>query len=299
MKTRLAAAALILAVPAGCARHQGVIRIVHAPAAADAGAERRGDYPAVFAQILSSFDAALGLPRPDVALVLFPGRRAFEQGLLQVGYPRELARTASAFNAIGGARAILMNGDVVDGFDRTRRTRLIAHELVHSMQYQLGGGTRGASEQWLREGFAEWVACRITAHLGLARFDSLRLDLLDPLAAVGPGVPPAPFEALVTFPQWVAAQDRFEAPLYTQAFVAAEMLVEMRGVPAFLEYFRRFSGTAERGRVFEEAFAIERAEFARAFARRWKETAARARQLSEAPATAPWPEGPARNRTLR
>lgn len=273
MNARCAAGVLLVAVAAACATSPAPIEIVTlTPPGTAASPGRTGDYETDLAAIMDAFEQALGLPRADVALVLFPDRRSFEQGLLQVGHTPALARSASAFNAIGGARAILVNASVVNRFDRTRRVRLLAHELVHSLQYQFGGGTRGASEQWLREGFAEWVACRITAHLGLASFESLREDLLHALTGARVGLPPAPLDRLVTFPQWVEAQGRFEAPLYAQAFLAAELLVEMHGVPAVVGYFERFRNTSEHEAAFADTFGLERAAFERSFMRRWHET---------------------------
>jgi len=264
---------------AGCAKSPGQIEIVAlpppgAPVSTDRGLD---DYQGVLAAIMNTFEQALDLPRADVRLVLFPDRPSFEQGLLAAGYPPALASSASSFAAIGGARAVLMNAGVVDRFDRTSRVQLVAHELVHSLQYQFSGGTRGASEQWLREGFAEWVSYRVTAHLGLASFDSLREDLLGPLAGARFGFPPASLDDLVTFPQWVAAQRRYETPLYAQAFIAAELLIELRGVPFIIGYFERFKATSEHERAFADAFGLERAAFERVFVRRWHETVAQVR----------------------
>jgi hypothetical protein len=232
-------------------------------------------YTAAITSVLNAFEQALGLPRADVKLVLFSDRRRFEQGLLAAGYAPGLARSASSFAAIGGARVVLVNAGVVNRFNRAGRVQLVAHELVHSLQYQFGGGTRGASEQWLREGFAEWVSYRVTAHLGLASFDSLREVLLSPLSRVRFG--PVPLGELVTFPQWVEAQERYQSPLYAQAFVAADLLIEIRGVPAVIGYFERFRTTSDHERAFADAFGLERAAFDRLFARRWHETVAQVR----------------------
>jgi hypothetical protein len=277
MPCRFAAGVLLVAGLAGaCASAPAQVEVIRLPpAGTPASTGRIGEYQAALSAIRNAFEQAVGLPPPDVALVVFPGRRAFEQGLLELGYPAALARSASAFNAIGGAKAVLVNGGAVNGFDRTRRVRLLAHELVHSLQYQFSGGSRGASEQWLREGFAEWVACRIMSHLGLGSFDSLREDLFGQLGDGRVGVTTAPFDKLATFPQWVEAQRRYDAPLYAQAFVATELLIEVRDVPAVVRYFEQFKGPIEYQRAFAEAFGLERAAFERMFVRRWRETLAR------------------------
>ena len=280
MNALLAVGALVaVTCAAGCVKPRAPVEVVAlTPVEAPARDERTLDgYQSALAAIVDAFDEALGLPRANVKLVLFADRHAFEEGLLTSGYPPDLARSASSFAAIGGARAVFVNAGVVNRFDRTGRVQLVAHELVHSLQYQFSGGTRGASEQWLREGFAEWVSLRVTAHLGLASFNALREDLLAPLAGVRFGLSPEPFDTLVTFPQWVNAQQRSEAPLYPQAFMAVELLIEMRGVPAVIGYFERFRTTTEHQGAFASAFGMERASFDRVFARRWNETLAQFR----------------------
>lgn len=278
MKFRPAVSAVLVAlVASSCStRAEHTEILVVPPHGGTSGGARANSYAAALTSVLDGLGQELKLPRLDVSLVLFPDRRAFEHGLLEIGYTTALARSASSFNAIGGARAVLINAAAADDLTRTERIRLIAHEVTHTLQYQLGGGTRGASDQWLREGFAEWLACRVTARLGLASFASLRDDLLDQLADTRIGLPHAPFDKLATFPQWVEAQHRYESPLYAQAFIAAELLVEMRGVPAVLGYFERFKSTHDRQRAFVDAFGLEPAVFERAFARRWQESLARA-----------------------
>lgn len=282
MNAQCAATGAIFAAmcAAGCAKSSvQIATVARSPAstAITAGHDDGGEYAAAVAAVMDAFEQALGLPRADARLVLFSDRRSFEQGLLTAGYPPALARSASNFAAIGGARAVLVNAGVVNQLNRTSRIQLVAHELVHSLQYQFGGGTRGASEQWLREGFAEWVSYKVAAHLGLASFDALREELLTPLTSVRFGVAPAPLDDLVTFPQWVEAQSRYQLPLYAQAFVAAELLIEMRGVPALVRYFERFTTTRDHERAFADAFGLERAAFDRLFLRRWHESVAQFR----------------------
>ena len=281
MNVRSASRAMLTALlAASCAtggEHSEKITIV-APGATPTDT-RTASYEATLTAVVNALEQEIGLPRVEVPLVLFPTRLAFEQGLLDIGYPKELAKSASSFNAIGGARAVLVNASIVNRLTRTQRHRLIAHEVVHSVQYRLGGGTRGASEQWLREGFAEWVACRVTANLGLESFDSLRDDLLEQLGAPQVGLRPAPFDKLATFPQWVEAQGRYDTPLYAQAFIAAELLVEKQGVPAMIRYFGYFKGTQDYERAFADAFGLDRPSFERLFMRRWQETVTRARAV--------------------
>jgi hypothetical protein len=264
---------LLLLVAAGSCSTPPAITEIVAPGETNltTSSARHARYATDVAAIAQAFDAAMRLPPVAAALVLFPNRRAFEQGLLEIGYSERLARTASAFDAIGGARAVLVNAQVVDSYDRTRRVRLLAHELVHTMQYRFGGGTRGASEQWLREGFAELVACRVAAHLRLASFESLKDEVLAPLGQLASGTAPAPLQDLSTFAQWAEAQQRAPA-LYAQAFLGAELLVQQHGVPAVVRYFESFKTTTDRHLAFVETFGVELRAFERVLAMRWHQT---------------------------
>jgi hypothetical protein len=273
---RFAAGVAILGwLSTGCANTPREIEVVPVNGAAAAASIRSARYAKDVAAIAAAFEAALHLPPVEVPLVLFPTRRAFEQGLLELGYSPGLAQAASAFAAIGGAKAVLVNAQVVDGYDRHRRVRLLAHELVHSMQYRFGGGTRGESEQWLREGFAEWVACRVTAHLRLAPFDELREDVLSPLAAVPIGTALTPLEGLSTFEQWARAQKQSDGRLYAQAFVAAELLVEQHGIARIVHYFGRFKARVDRRLVFAESFGVDLRAFEAILTRHWHQAVAR------------------------
>ena len=262
--------AVVLAA-ASCAERPASIEVVTPGETRAVASARHARYAQDVAAIAQAFETALRLPRAEAPVVLFPNRRAFERGLLEIGYTQRLARTASAFDAIGGARAVLVNAEVVDAYDRARRVRLLAHELAHTMQYGLGGGTRGASEQWLREGFAEWVACRISAYLRVSSFAALKDEVLAPLGQLRVGAAPTPLEEISTFAQWAEAQRRAPA-LYAQAFLGAELLVQQHGIPAVVRYFESFKATADRHQVFIEAFGLELRTFERALATRWHQT---------------------------
>jgi hypothetical protein len=262
-------------LPAACAKPPRSIEIVQVVGTAQAPqSARTARYARDVGAIAAAFEPALQLPPVEVPVVLFPTRRAFEEGLLQAGYTPRLARNASAFDAIGGASAVLVNAQVVDGYDRRRRVRLLAHELAHSMQYRFAGGTRGESEQWLREGFAEWVACRVAAHLRLGSFDELREEVLAPLTAVRLGSAPTPLESLSTFPQWAEAQARAPGQLYAQALLAVELLLQEHGTARIVRYFERFRTRVDRRRAFSDSFEVDLPRFEGALARRWHQAVA-------------------------
>jgi hypothetical protein len=279
-RTRPGIAALVAVCLGGlaCAPRAAEPRLVAAapaaaPATASAPAGRGGpprDYGATLTAIAERFERDLSLPRVEVALRLFASRQQFEQALLDSGYTRGLARqAASSFHAIGGARTILVNESQLAQYPWDQRVRLLAHELAHSVQYRLAGGVRGNSEQWLREGFADYVASKVTAALGYGAFERQRDIVLAPLAQVLIGAKAAPLGQLRTFAQWVRAQPRHEIPLYAQAYVASELLIESKGLEAMLRYFELSRPETRPDANFAEAFGLTLAQFESHFGQRW------------------------------
>lgn len=220
--------------------------------------------------MLDLFERDLKLPRVEVTLQLYPSLRQFRQGLAAAGYSPAMARqAASNFHAIGGAKTMMVNEAVLAQYPWDQQVRLIAHEAAHSVQYQLAGGVRGTSEQWLREGFADYVACRTTARLGHGSVDRQREALLAPLVDVLADAKPAPLSQLRTFAQWTSAQTRYQMPLYTQAFVAAELLIDDKGFDAALRYFSLSVPGADPQTTFSTAFGTSLRDFEAAFGQRW------------------------------
>jgi hypothetical protein len=268
--TRALCLLLAMASAGGCATVPREPWVVESAAMRATGVRRVdwvGSWPQALATVLDVFERDLGLPRLPVRLVFLPDDRRFEQLLLEIGYTPALARdTARTMTAIGGHGNVLLNEARLAGDGWTERVALLAHELTHVLQYRLGGGTRGQSDQWLREGFADWVEMRVLEELGAAEAAAARADALRRLRAVRPDRLP-PLSALATFPDWVARnQERTEGDLYEQAQVAVTVLVEQRGAARVIEYFQRFAERQARAANFEEAFG----ESVEAFDRRFR-----------------------------
>ncbi len=226
-------------------------------------------YQQALAATLDVFEKDLGFPQLEVRLVFLPDEPTFEQLLLEIGYPAQLARDAAAdMTAIGGHRSVLLNQERVERRSWPARVGLLAHELTHVLQYELGGGTRGESDQWLREGYAEWVESRVLQSLHFGGREALREALREArgqLRGHRPDTLP-PLTALGTFPEWVSRGRHGVGPLlYTQAFAAVGFLIERHGTPAVLDYFSRFARSQDRDGNFEGAFGETRAEFETAF----------------------------------
>jgi hypothetical protein len=129
---------------------------------------------------------------------------------------------------------------------------LLAHELGHSLQYELGGGKRGTSDQWLREGFADWLAIQMLERLDAASMVEARRVRQRELRAAGSDAPG--LGDLVTFPQWVTAGARQGPAAYALSFLAVDFLLARHGVDPVVEYFRLFAVSSDRTGNFKKAF---------------------------------------------
>lgn len=229
------------------------------------------DYRTAAATVVSIFERDLGFTPFPVTFRFFPDRDAFEKALLDVGYDAGLARrTASAMTAVGGHRGVLLNDASFSAMPWAGRVAMLAHELGHSLQYELGGGLRGTSDQWLREGFAEWVSVRVLERLDATSMADVRRQRLRDLRAAGRSKAP-PLASLITFPQWVEASARNDGVTYFLSFLAVDFLLERHGMPAVLAYFKRFSLSQDRLANFHAAFGEDLDRFEAALAvRLWR-----------------------------
>ncbi len=230
-----------------------------------------GDYRTAAVTIASIFDRQLGIPRFPATLEFYPHTDAFEKALLRVGYDADLARsTAARMTAVGGYRGVMLNDGKFGQLSTPQRVAMLAHEMAHSFQYELGGGKRGASDQWLREGFAEWLSIRVIERLDGVSMATIRRDRQRELRAAGRSRTPRLAE-LVTFPEWVRASDRYKETMYAVAFVAVDTLLERHGLPAVIDYFKRFAGSDDRAANFRAAFGEDLESFETALSGRlWR-----------------------------
>ena len=113
------------------------------------------------------------------------------------------------------------------------------------------------------------------ASRGLGVLDSLRLGRFADERARRVGqvrraidrTPFPPLTELATFPQWVSWRSRQGADVtYGQAFLAVDLLIERRGHPAAVDYFRRFARVDDRLGNFRAAFGQDLTAFDREFA---------------------------------
>lgn len=268
-RDRLVACFLLGLVLAGCA---AAPRIISMRASADA-ARPIGDitdYPTAFQAIASVMARDLRLPVPNASLYLYQHADAFELGLVtELRYEPTLARDVARFAwGVGGSAKVLVNEAALVSRTWAERVRFLAHEFTHTVQYDLSGGRRGTSDQWLREGHADWVSYRVLEALGLNLYVSLRDGRLAALRRFGNPTDLPVLGDMVTFQQWVALRNRWgAAATYGQALLATEFPIERRGHDAVVRYFRLFGSSDDRLQSFQSAFGEDFAAFERA----WRE----------------------------
>jgi hypothetical protein len=228
--------------------------------------DRIAEYGEAAASVLAVSERGLGFQPFPVVFQFCPDTAAFEATLLEAGYDRALARdTSRTMQAVGGYRRIVLNEAALAGQPWPSRVATLAHEVGHSLQYEWAGGQRGASDQWLREGFAEWMSLQVLDKLRGLPMSSARRRYLLILQQKSPSAPSAPaLEDMVTFRQWVALGKRPGSTQYAQAFLAVDFLIERHGLPALVDYFQRFANSSDRGANFRAAFGEDLASFAAA-----------------------------------
>ncbi len=211
----------------------------------------------------------LGLPLTlPIHVYFYSSEEAFEAGLMtearaEAAMAKDQARFATG---VGTAQGIFIRTDKLTAAPLAVRVGLYAHELTHVSQYEMAGGRRGGSEQWLREGFADWVRYRTLDALMLRPYAESRRRVLEEVRRAGPVDRFPALGVLVSNRQWIAVRNELgAAATYGQAFLAADWLVERYGSARVVDYFRRFAHADDRARNFLAAFGEPAGRFALEF----------------------------------
>jgi hypothetical protein len=221
-----------------------------------------GSPEAALRTIAAVMSTGLGIPLPpEFAVLVYPGWAEYAQGLGTVGgMPADRAADVAAYSVgLGQAGRIFINWGALRGTPRAVRLAILTHELTHVAQYELSGGRRGASEQWLREGMADWVACQVLERLGESTFARERDQALRAVARALPVLRSHPLD-LVDLGRplgWEARHLRLgDGPTYRLAFLLTDELIRREGLPALLGYFRAFATSSDRFGNFRQAFGV-------------------------------------------
>ena len=248
----------------GCVSAPRVIPISYAPGIQRPSADRIADYQDAIAAILSVMVEELKFPRIEATLILYPNIYEFESGLvteLRVE-PILAAQTAKIAWAVASHKKVLASEWGLSRQAWHERIRVLAHEFTHTMEYALANGPGVTSDQWLLEGFADWVSYKVLEALGLDTFAKIRESQLDGVRRVRHYQTLPSLTQMVTgreFVTWTNALGR-EAT-FAQAFLAVDFLIERKGLPAVTEYFRLYGRSNNRLINFVTAFGEQVSAF--------------------------------------
>ena len=220
-------------------------------------------YDTAVVSIAAIMERDLGLPAIQASLYFYADRNAFQQALELDGYEPALARDAAAtLSGIAGFRRVVLNDANLRWLEWPNRVALLAHELTHTVQYEFSRGRRSTSEQWLREGFAEWVEVYVMDVLDMTTWTQARAVAVQRVRDAARKQPLPAFAEMVTYPDWVRTIQRTgETAVYAQALLAADLLIARHGRDAVVGYFRLFEDSEDRLANFRAAFGQDLTAF--------------------------------------
>ena len=222
-------------------------------------------YESAMAAIAAITEKELGLPKLQGTLHLVADRDAMFAVLQKSGADPATARgAADTMLALGTHRAVYVNQESFARLNWNARLALLSHEATHVAQYELSGGKRSTSDQWLREGFGDWVQAYVLEKLqvGTMNRDSIRRRNIRFISQPGMREQLPPLAKLANFPEWVAiANSPASKLLYPYAFVATDFLIARHSMDETVEYFRLFATSDDRLANFRQAFGEEWSAF--------------------------------------
>ena len=222
-------------------------------------AEFVDDYEGALASIAAVVERDLGLPKLQGTLHLVPDRDALYNVLEASGADPVTARgAADKMLAIGAHRAVYVNLTAFARLNWNARIAVLSHEVAHAAQYELSGGRRSTSDQWLREGYADWAQAHVLDSMGVLTRDGILTRNSRFISRPGSREALPPLSKLVGFSEWVAVSNSPASDLlYPYAYVAADFLIRRHSAAAAIHYFRLFADSDDRLANFRQAFGEE------------------------------------------
>jgi hypothetical protein len=220
-------------------------------------------YDEALASIAAITERDLGLPKLAGVLHLLPDRQALYDVLQANGADSVTAGAAAdRMIAVGAYRAVYVNQERFARLNWNARLAVLAHEVAHAGQYELSGGRRGTSDQWLREGFADWVQAHVLDALGVLTREGILTRNSRFISTPGRREQLPPLSDMANFPQWVELSTSGASDLlYPYAYVATDFLIQRHNQDDVITYFRLFAASDDRLANFKQAFGEEWSAF--------------------------------------
>lgn len=157
--------------------------------------------------------------------------------------------------ALAMYRQVLVNEWTFAKTPALEQLRTLAHELTHVVQKEMVDGRLVLLDQWLAEGFAEWVGYKVADILAVEAIAKSRETALDLIATAKSYQTFPSLQQLALNSDWITwSRTLGRTATYSQAFIAVDYLIEQKGVPAMIQYFRLFRKINDHNRNFATAF---------------------------------------------
>jgi hypothetical protein len=231
---------------------------------ADCRISSPGSYEDAVCAIACVLAREFNLSAHGIYVFFHSNQDVFESSLVSANrFDAAYARqTASWAVALSTTELVFVNEAALGRLLWHERVQVLAHELVHIIQYRFTGGRRSTSDQWLREGVAEWIASTVVQSLKLGSFSQRKaLAVARVKKSVLQGSLPGLYR-MVSFQDFAALRSSLGTPAtYDQAFLAADLLTQRHGHQAVLHYFRLFRQSDDRLQNFRTAFGKDLSTF--------------------------------------
>lgn len=261
----------------GCATGPHVLTIPSATGTIRNIDYQPGDYEKTLAAITSVMVSDLNLPAVHGFVTFYPSQASYEAGVMrateedlvrlreQLGprgnqLNREAVLLAAKRSAVSSAalamyRQVLVNEWTFAKTPALEQLRTLAHELTHVVQKEMVDGRLVLLDQWLAEGFAEWVGYKVADILAVEAIAKSRETALDLIATAKSYQTFPSLQQLALNSDWITwSRTLGRTATYSQAFIAVDYLIEQKGVPAMIQYFRLFRKINDHNRNFATAF---------------------------------------------
>ena len=261
----------------GCAAGPRVLTIPSATGAIRNIDYQPGDYEKTLAAITSVMATDLKLPFIHGVVTFYPSQASYEAGVMrateedlvrvreQLGprgnqLNREAVLLAAKRSAVSSAalamyRQVLVNEWTFAKTPASQQLRTLAHELTHVVQKEMVDGRLVLLDQWLAEGFAEWVGYKVADILAVEAIAKSRETALDLIATAKSYQTFPSLQQLVLNSDWITWSRTLGRPAtYSQAFIAVDYLIEQKGLAVVIRYFALFKKLNDHKRNFAAAF---------------------------------------------
>ena len=262
---------------AGCATAPQLLTISSTSDAVASPLYGSQDYAQTLAAIASVMFRDFKLPVVDVSVIVYPSKVSYESGVVaeavqdrermqqrlgsgaklpsEAEFVDSARRLAVSSTAVGNYRKVMLDNSRASKLHWNEWVKLLAHELTHSAERELINGRPSSADQWLREGFAEWVGYKVADKFGAENFSKSRQNVLDLIATARSYQTFPGLNQLARNTDWITWLRTLGRPgTYGQALIAVDILIEQKGVEAMVDYFRLFAKVNNREKNFFSAF---------------------------------------------